>query len=456
MTDEQHVLRPTYTRPGVRAVAPRFTLPDAEMEPTSAYQVVHDEVMLDGNSRLNLATFVATWMDDEADRLYAEVYDKNMVDKDEYPRTAAVEENCWRILGSLWNVPDVRDCIGTSTIGSSEACMLGGLALKRRWQLARRAAGKPADRPNLVMSSAVQVCWEKFCNYFEVEARYVPITEEHPCLDGSALEQYVDENTIGVVAIMGVTYTGMYEPVQEIAAALDALQERTGLDVPIHVDGASGAMIAPFLQPDVVWDFRLERVHSISTSGHKYGLVYPGVGWVVWRTLDALPEELVFRVSYLGGDMPTLALNFSRPGAQVLLQYYQFLRLGREGYTAIQQECQDVAKYLAHGIEGIGAFDLWNDGSDIPVFAWRLRPGHTENWDLYHLSDRLRMKGWLVPAYPMPDDLADLTVQRIVVRNGVSRDLADDLLEDIRVETAWLDGLTSPMPAEGRRSGFHH
>ena len=334
--------------------------------------------------------------------------------------------------------------------------MLGGLALKRRWQLARRAAGKPADRPNLVMSSAVQVCWEKFCNYFEVEARYVPISEEHPCLDGSDLEKYVDENTIGVVAIMGVTYTGMYEPVKEIAAALDALQERTGLDVPIHVDGASGAMIAPFLQPEIDWDFRLERVHSISTSGHKYGLVYPGVGWVVWRTLDALPEELVFRVSYLGGNMPTLALNFSRPGAQVLLQYFQFLRLGREGYTAIQQECQDVAKYLAHGIEEIGAFDLWNDGSDIPVFAWRLKPGHTENWDLYHLSDRLRMKGWLVPAYPMPDDLADLTVQRIVVRNGVSRDLADDLLEDIRVETEWLDGLTSPMPAEGRRSGFHH
>ncbi|MBD5785619.1 glutamate decarboxylase [Cellulosimicrobium terreum] len=456
MTDQGHVLRPTYTRDGVRSVAPRLAMPDGEMEPTSAYQLVHDEVMLDGNSRLNLATFVATWMGDEADRLYAEVYDKNMVDKDEYPRTAAIEENCWRILGSLWNVPDVTACIGTSTVGSSEACMLGGLALKRRWQLARRSAGMSAERPNLVMSSAVQVCWEKFCNYFEVEARYVPITAEHPCLDGSAIDEYVDENTIGVVAIMGVTYTGMYEPVQEIAAALDALQERTGHDVPIHVDGASGAMIAPFIQQDVVWDFRLERVHSISTSGHKYGLVYPGVGWVVWRTLDALPEELIFRVSYLGGDMPTLALNFSRPGAQVLLQYYQFLRLGREGYAAIQQECQDVAKYLAQGIADIGAFDLWNDGSDIPVFAWQLKQGHTENWSLYHLSDRLRMKGWLIPAYPMPDNLGDVTVQRIVVRNGVSRDLADDLLADIRTETEWLDGLTSPMPVEGLRPSFHH
>jgi len=456
MTHDPSVLAPTYTRAGERAVAPRYTIPDVEMDPTTAYQIVHDETMLDGNARLNLATFVATWMGDEADRLFAETYDKNMIDKDEYPRTAAIEENCWRILASLWNVPDVKNSIGTSTIGSSEACMLGGLAFKRRWQLARRAAGKSTEKPNLIMSSAVQVCWEKFCNYFEVEPRYVPVSDEHPALDGSQLEQYVDENTIGVVAIMGVTYTGKYEPVQEIAAALDALQEKTGLDIPIHVDGASGAMIAPFLQPEIEWDFRLPRVHSISTSGHKYGLVYPGVGWVVWRTLDALPEELIFRVSYLGGDMPTLALNFSRPGSQVLLQYYQFLRLGREGYTAIQQECQDVAKYLSKEISEMGAFDLWSDGSDIPVFAWRLKPGHTENWNLYHLSDRLRMKGWLVPAYPMPDDMSDLTVQRIVVRNGLSRDLADELLDDIRAETAWLDGLSSPMPTEGQQPGFHH
>ena len=334
--------------------------------------------------------------------------------------------------------------------------MLGGLAFKRRWQLARRAAGKSTDKPNLIMSSAVQVCWEKFCNYFEVEPRYVPVTDEHPMLDGSQLEQYVDENTIGVVAIMGVTYTGMYEPVKEIAAALDALQAKTGFDVPIHVDGASGAMIAPFLQPEIEWDFRLERVHSISTSGHKYGLVYPGVGWVVWRNLAALPDELIFRVSYLGGDMPTLALNFSRPGAQVLLQYYQFLRLGREGYTDIQQECQDVAMYISKGISEIGPFDLWSDGSDIPVFAWQLKPGYTDKWNLYHLSDRLRMKGWLVPAYPMPDNMSDRTVQRIVVRNGLSRDLADDLLDDIREETAWLDALDTPMPTQGQKPGFHH
>jgi len=449
-------INPLFAGQGEDTGVSKHRLGQHGMQPETAYQLVHDETMLDGNARLNLATFVGTWMDDHASRLYAESFDKNMVDKDEYPQTAAVEEYCWHILADLWNAPDPAGAIGTSTIGSSEACMLAGLAFKRRWQAARRAAGKPADKPNLVMSSAVQVCWEKFCAYFEVEPRFVPITEEHKTLDGSQLEKYVDENTIGVVAIMGVTYTGMYEPVAEIAAALDAIQAATGLDVPIHVDGASGAMVAPFLQPDTVWDFRLERVHSINTSGHKYGLVYPGLGWVIWRTRDLLPDELVFNVSYLGGTMPTFALNFSRPGAQVLLQFYLFLRLGRDGYRAVQQESQDVAHFLAHGIEKIGAFDLWNDGSDIPVFAWRLKKGHTDRWTLQNLSTRLRARGWLVPAYPMPDDLADVWVQRIVVRNGLSMDLAANLLDDIVAETAYLDALESPMPEEAAAPGFHH
>ena len=448
--------QPLFTRPGEATVAPRHVIPDSESLPATAKQIVEDETILDGNARLNLATFVSTWMDDEAKQVYMASFDKNMIDKDEYPQTAAIEDNCWHMLANQWEAPDAARSIGTSTTGSSEACMLGGLAFKRRLQQARRAAGKDASTPNLVMSSAVQVCWEKFCNYFDVEPRYVPISEEHKTLDGHDLEKYVDENTIGVVAIMGVTYTGMYEPVAEIAAALDAIQEKTGLDIPIHVDGASGAMIAPFLQPDLVWDFRLERVHSISTSGHKYGLVYPGLGWVVWRDAQWLPEDLVFQVSYLGGEMPTFALNFSRPGAQVLLQYYLFLRLGFEGYRAVQQASQDVAKFLSAGIAKLDAFELWNDGSDIPVFAWRLKDGHTDKWTLYHLQDRLRMRGWLVPAYPMPADLEDLTVQRIVVRNGLSMDLAAELLDAITAEVAHLDALTAPMPSDHPDSAFHH
>ena len=428
------------------------------MLPETAYQIVRDQAMLDGNARQNLATFVTTWMGDTADRLYAAAFDKNAIDKDEYPATAAIESYCWRMLAELWQAPDPEQAIGTSTTGSSEACMLGGLALKRRWQHARRQAGLPTDKPNLVMSSAVQVCWEKFCNYFDVEARYVPISMDHRVLDGAGLENYIDENTIGVVAIMGVTYTGMYEDVAGIAAALDAIQTRTGHDVPIHVDGASGAMVAPFLQPDLVLDFRLPRVASINTSGHKYGLVYPGIGWVLWRDTAALPQDLIFHVAYLGGDMPTFALNFSRPGAQVLLQYYQFLRLGRQGFTAVQQASADVAQWLSAQIAGIGPFDLWNDGSDIPVFAWSLKPAlsHTpRHWTLYDLSDRLRMHGWQVPAYPMPQALTTLTVQRIVVRNGLSMDLARQLIADIRTEVAYLEGLTSPLPHTAHK-GFHH
>jgi glutamate decarboxylase len=454
--DEESVgINPVFNRPGEASEFARFSMPQDESLPATAYQVVHDEAMLDGNARLNLATFVGTWMDDHASRLYEEAADKNIVDKDEYPQTAAIEMRCWRMLAELWHAPDAARAIGTSTIGSSEACMLGGLALKRRWQHARRAAGKPTDRPNLVLSSAVQVCWEKFCNYWDVEPRFVPISLDHKTLDGDDLEQYVDENTIGVVAIMGVTYTGMYEPVKRIADALDAIQAKTGLDIPIHVDGASGAMVAPFLQPGLSWDFRVERVASINTSGHKYGLVYPGLGWIVWRSKDLLPDDLIFQVSYLGGEMPTFALNFSRPGAQVLLQYYMFLRLGFEGFRLVQQGSQDVARYLASEVAALGAFELWTDGSDIPVLAWELTEGHTQNWTLYDLSDRLRMHGWLVPAYPLPNGLAARTVQRIVVRNGLSRDLAAGFVEVLKAEVAYLDSLESPLP-DNARVAFHH
>lgn len=448
-------ISPVFVRPGEATHLPKFALADGLMDGDTAYQLIHDEIMLDGNSRLNLATFVSTWMDQHAQQLYAETADKNMIDKDEYPATAAIEDRCWRILAELWNVPDTGDTIGTSTIGSSEACMLGGLALKRLWQERRRAEGKPTDRPNLVLSAGVQVVWEKFCNYWDVEPRYVPVSDDHLVLDGWELEKYVDEHTIGVVAILGQTYTGLYEPVQAIAAALDAIEEATGVDVKIHVDGASGAMVAPFCQPELEWDFRVDRVNSISTSGHKYGLVYPGVGWVIWRNRAVCPESLIFHVSYLGGDMPTLALNFSRPGSQVLLQYYQFLRLGREGFRQVQQGSIDVATFLSAEIAAIGPFELVSKGDTIPVFAWKLKPG-ARNWDLYDLADRLRMRGWLVPAYPMPANMSELVVQRIVVRVGLSRDLAELLLAAVKEEVEFLENLASPIPREKERKNFAH
>ena len=339
-------VNPLFARRAESAI-PRWRIPDDEMLPETAYQIIHDELLLDGNARQNLATFVTTWMEPQATRLYAEAFDKNLVDKDEYPQTAAIEERCLHVLADLWNASDPHATVGTSAMGSSEACMLAGLVFKRRWQIARRAAGKSTASPNIVFSSAVQVVWEKFANYWEVEPRYVPITKEQPYLTVAGMLSAIDENTIGVVAVLGVTYNGVYEPVKELADALDDLETRRGLDVPLHVDAASGGFIAPFLDPDLEWDFRVSRVHSISASGHKFGLVYPGVGWILWAKREYLPEELIFNVSYLGGDMPTLGLNFSRPGAQVLLQYYNFLRLGREGYRRVMQASKDAAGFLA-------------------------------------------------------------------------------------------------------------
>ncbi|WP_051113945.1 glutamate decarboxylase [Actinopolymorpha alba] len=453
--EDVHV-NPMFVRTGEREV-PRFRLSESGMLPETAYQIIHDELLLDGNARQNLATFVTTWMEPAAERLYAESADKNLIDKDEYPLTASVEERCARILAQLWNSPDPNTTIGVSTVGSSEACMLGGLALKRRWQQARRAANKPTDRPNLVFSSAVQVVWEKFANYWEVEPRYVPISAEAPLLHPDGVLQAVDENTIGVVPLLGVTYTGIYEPIAAIAAALDDLQARTGLDIPIHVDAASGGFVAPFVRPDLTWDFRLPRVHSINASGHKYGLVYPGLGWVVWRLPEHVPEDLIFRVSYLGGDLATFSLNFSRPGAQVLLQYYTFLRLGRRGFAEIQQECLDVARFLAEGIDRLDTFSLVGPGTDLPVIAWRLADGRERLWDLYDLSNKLRERGWQVPAYPLPANLQETVVMRIVVRNGFSLDLARFLLDDLRKSVEFLDRLQAPMPQEGRqRAVFHH
>jgi glutamate decarboxylase len=455
--DERSSVNPLFARPGGPADYPKYKLDDGGLDPELAYQLVHDEVMLDGNARLNLATFVTTWMDDWADKLYGEAYDKNMIDKDEYPATAMIEDRCVRIIAGLWNAPEPMTTIGVSTIGSSEAAMMGGLALKRRWQNARRAAGKPIDRPNLVMSSAVQVCWEKFANYWDVEPRFVPVSPDHFVMDGHELEKYVDENTIGVVVILGVTYTGRFDDVAKVARALDVIQQKTGLDVPIHVDAASGGFVAPFLDGDLAWDFRLPRVHSINASGHKYGLVYPGLGWVVWRSADVVPEDLVFNVAYLGGSVPTLALNFSRPGAQVLLQYYAFLRLGREGYRAVQQHSRDVAEHVVHGLEKLGGFKIWSDGSQLPVVAFGLGDDAPANWDLYDLSARLREKGWLVPAYPLPADMQDVAIMRVNVRNGLSHDLADLLLADLTSSLEYLKALDGPLPKKARRdTSFHH
>jgi glutamate decarboxylase len=434
---------------------PHDRLGEHPVPPDSAYQLIHDELMLDGSARLNLATFVTTWMEPQARTLMSECVDKNMIDKDEYPQTAELERRCVSILADLWHAPEATAATGCSTTGSSEACMLAGMALKRHWA-ARTKAG-PDRRPNLVMGANVQVCWEKFCRYWDVEPRVIPMDGDRYHLDATSAAKAVDENTIGVVAILGSTFDGSYEPVAAIADALDEVMARTGVDVPIHVDGASGGMIAPFLDPDLKWDFRLERVVSINTSGHKYGLVYPGVGWVLWRDANRLPQELIFNVNYLGGQMPTFALNFSRPGAEVVAQYYTFFRLGRSGFHAVQQASRDVAMYIASAVADLGPFELLSKGDQLPVFAFTTNK-KAKGWDVFAVSKALRERGWQVPAYTFPKNREDLAVLRIVCRNGFSLDLADVFLGDLREAVDELSdaGAAGSSATAAQGSAFHH
>lgn len=439
---------------------PKNKFPLKEQDPRNVFGAVRDELMLDGNSRQNLATFCQTWVDDEIRDLMDLSIDKNMIDKDEYPQTAEIENRCVHMLADLWHSPDAENTLGCSTIGSSEAAMLGGLALKWQWRKKRIAQGKPTDKPNMICGP-VQVCWHKFARYFDVELREIPLEGDRLIMNPEEVLKRVDENTIGVVPTLGVTFTCQYEPVKAVHDALDKLQKETGLDIPIHVDGASGGFLAPFCAPDLEWDFRLPRVKSINSSGHKFGLAPLGAGWVVWREAKDLPEELIFNVNYLGGNMPTFALNFSRPGGQIIAQYYNFLRLGREGYAKIHNACYATAQFLAREIEKLGPFEMIFDGDSqkgIPALAWKLKKGAaTSNYSLYDIADKLRSRGWQVPAYSMPANREDLVVQRILVRHGVSLDLATLLIDDFKRTLDYFDKHPVNKPlTEEEGGGFNH
>jgi glutamate decarboxylase len=439
------------------AEVPIDRLSDTGAGAEMAYDLISSELLLDGQARLNLATFVTTWMPAIGARLMAETADKNMIDKDEYPQTAEVEARCVNILADLWNAPEHENATGCSTTGSSEAAMLAGMALKWRWRERMQKAGKPADRPNLVMGANVQVCWEKFCRYWEVEPRLVPMEGDTYHLTAERAVAHCDENTIGVVAILGSTFDGSYEPVWEIAQALDVLENEQGIHVPVHVDAASGGFVAPFLAPELEWDFRIPRVQSINASGHKYGLVYPGVGWAVWRDRTALPRDLVFDVNYLGGHMPTFSLNFSRPGSEVIAQYFMFMSLGRAGYTEIMKNLRTIAVHLSKGISEMGPYRLISEGRELPVFAFALDPKVT-NYTVFDVSERLRERGWLVPAYTFPENRQDLSVLRVVVRVGMHLEMGDLLLGHLAELTAGLEALSAPLPriGAGPPAAFKH
>ena len=451
-TPDNDQIDPAYAGRLSHVPVPKNRLPDEMASAEAVYRLIHDELLLDGSSRLNMATFVTTWMEPEAETLMAESFDKNMIDKDEYPQTAEIERRCVNIVADLFNAPAEGDAVGVSTVGSSEAVMLGGLAMKWRWRQRREAAGQSTDKPNMVMGSNVQVVWEKFCRYWDVEAHYVPVAEDRFTVAPDDVMARVDENTIGVIPILGTTYTGEFEPIGEIHDRVVAYNTANGTDIPIHVDAASGGFVAPFLHPHLEWDFRLPQVKSINVSGHKYGLTYPGIGFVVWRSKDDLPEDLIFHVNYLGGDMPTFTLNFSRPGNQIIGQYYNFVRLGREGYRRIIETLRDVAVHLSTEIAAMGPFEVVSDGSAEPVLAFKLKD--SSRFTVFHVSEALRMGGWQVPAYTMPENATDVAVLRIVVREGFGMDLASDLLEALQRAVAQFEQYPPAHPPSA--SGFSH
>jgi glutamate decarboxylase len=437
----------------------KYRFPREGTRARDALQLVSDELMLDGNARQNLATFCQTWVEPEVMSLMALSVNKNMIDKDEYPQTAEIERRCVHMMADLWNAPEAANTVGASAIGSSEASMLAGMAAKWRWRARRRAAGKPVDNPNMVCGP-VQVVWHKFARYWDIEMREVPMAPGRYGMDPATMLERVDENTIMVVPTLGVTYTGAYEPVADMAAALDQLQADTGLDVDIHVDAASGGFLTPFCAPDLVFDFRLPRVKSISASGHKFGLAPLGVGWVVWRDTSELPDDLIFHVNYLGGDMPVFQINFSRPAGQIIASYYNFLRLGHEGYRRVHQASYDIGQYLAGEIVKLGPFELLcdsNPNTGIPTVTWRIRDGEDPGYTLFDLADRLRNQGWQVPAYTLTGTAADIAVQRILVRLGVSRDMAALLLDDFRDAIAHFSKHPVTVSMTKQESGgFNH
>lgn len=429
--------------------APTDRIPQSPTTPEIAYQMVKDETYPQTQPRLNLATFVTTYMDEYATRLMNEAININYIDETEYPRIAVMTGRCINILANLWNTPEQGDWkTGALAIGSSEACMLGGVAAWLRWRKRRQQAGKPFDKPNIVMSTGFQVVWEKFAQLWQIELRTVPLTLEKSTLDADEALELCDENTICIVPVEGVTWTGLNDDVRALDKALDEYNRRTGYDIPIHVDAASGGFILPFLKPDEKWDFRLKWVLSISTSGHKFGLVYPGLGWVIWKDKKYLPEEMAFSVNYLGANITQVGLNFSRPAAQILGQYYQFIRLGFEGYRDVQRSCMDIAEYCHKQIGEMGPFENYSSKVVNPLFVWYMKPEYqrTSKWTLYDLQAQLQQNGWMVPAYTLPKSLEEYVVMRIVVRQGMSRDMADMLLGDIRNAVSELEKLEYPTP----------
>ncbi|RZC68538.1 hypothetical protein C5167_031753 [Papaver somniferum] len=444
-SDSDVSIHSTFASRYVRTSLPRFKMSEDSIPKEAAYQIINDELMLDGNPRLNLASFVTTWMEPECNKLIMDSVNKNYVDMDEYPVTTELQNRCVNMIAHLFNAPlgDSEAAVGVGTVGSSEAIVLAGLAFKRKWQNKMKAQDKSCDKPNIVTGANVQVCWEKFARYFEVELKEVKLSEGYYVMDPTKAVEMVDENTICVAAILGSTLNGEFEDVKLLNDLLLEKNKITGWDTPIHVDAASGGFIAPFIYPELEWDFRLPLVKSINVSGHKHGLVYAGIGWAIWRTKEDLPEELIFHINYLGTDQPTFTLNFSKGSSQVIAQYYQLIRLGIEGYRNIMENCSENAIVLKIGIEKIDRFNIVSKDKGVPLVAFSLKD-HT-HYTEFDISHMLRRFGWIVPAYTMPADAQHITVLRVVIREDFSRTLAERLVLDISKVLKELDSTSAKL-----------
>lgn len=421
---------------------PKQVLPDEGMNPDTAETLVNHIRLNEAKADQNLATFCTTQMEPQADRLMLGSLETNAIDKSEYPKTTAMENYSISMIAHMWNIGEgkelYKDFIGTSTVGSSEGCMLGGLALLHSWKHRAKAAGLDIDnlhehKPNLVIMSAFQVVWEKFCTYWNVEMREIPMDENHMSLNTDIVMDYVDENTIGVVGIQGITYTGQVDDIQKLDELVSEYNKTAKLPIKIHVDAAFGGFFAPFVDGFKPWDFRLKNVASINVSGHKYGMVYPGIGWIVWRenTEEYLPSEMRFAVPYLGSSVDSIAINFSHSGAHIVAQYYNLIRFGREGFTAIMNNVREISKLINTELKALGIFDIINDGSKLPINCWKIADNIELTWNLYDLEDKLKEYGWQVPAYPLPKDLDDVTISRIVVRPAMTMAICDDFIDDL-------------------------
>jgi glutamate decarboxylase len=445
----------TYSTRYFARTVPMYEVPQQEMPANAAYQLVHDELNLDGNPALNLASFVTTWMEPEADRLIMENIDKNFIDHFQYPQTEVIHKRVVNMLGRLFNAPEDTTFAGTATIGSSEAIMLGLLAHKWNWREHRKAENKPYHSPNMVFGADVHVCWDKFARYFDIEPRIIPMETDRFTITAGKVAERIDENTICVGAILGTTFTGEADPIQEINDLLTKVKQTNGWDIPIHVDAASGGFITPFSSPGLLWDFRLPRVKSINVSGHKYGLVYPGLGWLIFRDHNELPEDLIFYVNYLGDEMPSFTLNFSKSATMVIAQYYNLLRLGREGYTRITNNVLDNARYLSQCLANTGKFEMLNTANLLPIVTLKLKD--TQRYSVFDISHKLRERGWILPAYTLPPNAESIAIMRIVVKENFSRDMADMLLRDIMNACNILEGSgrEAPIPERSPRKGHH-